>query len=115
LNRLVNVQAQIEDARPIIDEFTLDRQGFEIMNLESKMTYEDFQDDAKIVQVYLSEVADALRDLFGASYVQIFEYIMRKRHKDFPIATGEPYQWKQPTSMAHVDKLRPTGAGHTGL
>ncbi|KAF2737094.1 putative CmcJ-like methyltransferase [Polyplosphaeria fusca] len=94
---------QIEDARPIIDEFSLEKQGFRIINLESKMAYEDFEDDARIVEIYLSEVANALQELLGASHVQIFEHTVRKRHEEFPVATGEPYRWNQPTSMAHVD------------
>jgi len=70
--------------------------------MESKMRYEQFEDDANIVQVYLSEIADIIRELLGAAHVQIFEHTVRKRHPEFPIATGEPYQWNQPTSMAHV-------------
>jgi hypothetical protein len=93
---------KIEDARPVIHNFSLDKQGFKIVNMDSKMTYEDFEDDAKIVDIYLSEIVDTLQKLFGASHVQIFEHTVRKRHHEFPIATGEPYRWNQPTSMAHV-------------
>lgn len=95
----------VEDARATIEQFSLEKQGFAIMNLDSQMTYDDFEDDAKIVEVYLKEVANALRDLFGASQVQIFEHTVRKRHEEFPIATGKPYRWNQPTSMAHVGKI----------
>jgi hypothetical protein len=28
---------------------------------------------------------------------------VRKRHEEFPISTGEPYKYNQPTSIAHVD------------
>ncbi|KAJ4299615.1 hypothetical protein N0V90_004861 [Kalmusia sp. IMI 367209] len=94
---------KIEDCRSIIDRFSLHKQGFAIMNLESKMKYQDYENDASIVDIYLSEVADALRSLFSASHVQIFEHTVRKRHAEFPFATGEPYRWNQPTSMAHVD------------
>jgi hypothetical protein len=93
---------KVEDARPEIKDYSLDKQGFKIVNMKSKMAYEDFQDDANIVRVYLSEVADTLRDLLGAAHVQIFEHTVRRRHPEFPVATGEPYTWNQPTSMAHV-------------
>jgi len=94
---------KIEDARPIIKDFSLEKEGFKIVNMESKMAYDDFEDDTKLVQVYLSEIANTLRELLGAAHVQIFEHTVRKRHPEFPVATGEPYQWNQPTSMAHVD------------
>lgn len=29
---------------------------------------------------------------------------VRKRHETFPISTGEPYRWNQPTTIAHVGK-----------
>ncbi|KAI4624820.1 uncharacterized protein J4E87_005301 [Alternaria ethzedia] len=69
---------KIEDARPNINNFTLEEQGFKIVNMESKMRYEQFEDDAKIVQVYLSEIADTIRELLGAAHVQIFEHTVRK-------------------------------------
>ena len=28
---------------------------------------------------------------------------LRKRHEIFPISTGQPYKYNQPTSMAHID------------
>jgi hypothetical protein len=37
--------------------------------------------------------------------VQIFEHLLRKRHEIFPISKGEPYQYNQPTSIAHIGML----------
>lgn len=101
LERLEDLK--IEDCRPSVSSFSLSQQGFEIMPLHTQMAYVDFEDDSIIVDIYLREIADALQQLFGASHVQIFEHTVRKRHAEFPIATGEPYRWNQPTSMAHVD------------
>ena len=77
-------------------------EGCTVLNLQSSMKYEDYDDEDKVKEVYLREVASHLREFFGASKVQIFEHRVRKRHVNFPIATGESYQYDQPTSVVHV-------------
>ncbi|KAK7717207.1 hypothetical protein SLS57_006352 [Botryosphaeria dothidea] len=93
------------------------------MNLDSQMKYEDWDDEIKIKGVYLAEVADSLCKALDACNVQIFEHTVRlsivfrptgpeklkvrKRHDIFPISTGEPYKYNQPTSIAHVDTTVP--------
>ncbi|KAL1302193.1 hypothetical protein AAFC00_002623 [Neodothiora populina] len=97
----------IEDVRPVVKELSLKKNGFSIMPLESSMQYEDFNDKDKVIDVYLRELSNTLRQYLGATRVQIFEHTIRKRHEIFPISTGEPYQYNQPTSMAHVDTTVP--------
>jgi hypothetical protein len=77
-------------------------EGCTVLNLQSSMEYDDYDDEEKVKDIYLREVANRLREFFGASKVQIFEHRVRKRHVNFPIATGESYQYDQPTSVAHV-------------
>ena len=48
-----------------------------IMPLETKMTYGDFDDEDKLTNIYLREVADKLRDELGAKHVHIFEHTVR--------------------------------------
>lgn len=93
----------VEDIRGHENEFTINKNGFTIMQVNTKLSYEDFNDDALVKQVYLKEVAEALKSLLGASRVQVFEHIVRKRHPLFPISTGQPYLYNQPTSIAHID------------
>lgn len=113
----------VEDVRGHENEFTINKNGFTIMQVNTKLSYEDFNDDDLVKQVYLKEVAEALKSLLGASRVQVFEHIVRKivlsmfyyrcrhvlrvnqvrkRHPLFPISTGQPYLYNQPTSIAHI-------------
>ena len=115
----------VEDVRGRENEFTINKNGFTIMQVNTKLSYEDFNDDALVKQVYLKEVAEALKSLLGASRVQVFEHVVRKvnlqmfyyhrryvlrvcqvrkRHPLFPISTGQPYLYNQPTSIAHIGK-----------
>lgn len=77
----------VHDIRPVIHERTFKKDGCAVMNL--------------------AEVADSLCKALDACNVQIFEHTVRKRHDIFPISTGEPYKYNQPTSIAHVDTTVP--------
>ena len=92
----------IADIRGREDAFTLKKNGFEIMELRSKLAYEDFNDENKI-PIYLVELEELLQRRLGASQVVVFRHGIRKRHPDFPVSTGREYQFDQPTSVAHVD------------
>ncbi|KAL1304236.1 hypothetical protein AAFC00_000653 [Neodothiora populina] len=93
----------LEDVRGRKDRFTIEDNGFEIVVLPETLAYHDFEDETKIKQVYLPQIAQLLMDMLGASRVQIFEHLVRRRHISFPIATGEVYQHYQPTTTAHID------------
>jgi hypothetical protein len=64
----------IRDVRPDIDDLTFEKNGFTIMNLESQMSYDDYDEEEKLIEVYLREVADSLCAFLGAVHVQIFEH-----------------------------------------
>ncbi|KYG48096.1 hypothetical protein M433DRAFT_2265 [Acidomyces richmondensis BFW] len=93
----------IFDVRPKKDELSLERNGCFVWNFKSLMQYDDFDNEEKVKEIFLLEVADGLRQRLGARQVQIFEHTVRKRHSEFPVSTGEPYDYNQPTSIAHVD------------
>jgi hypothetical protein len=99
-------EVEIEDVRNTRD-LNFDTDGIAITKFESKMSYDDYDDDDVVKDVYLREVADHLRKILGAEHVQIFEHTVRKRHETFPISTGEPYRYNQPTSIAHIDTTVP--------
>ena len=82
--------------------FSLDRQGFEVMTLESSLTYADFADPEKL-PIYFEELESLLAKRLGATEVKVFRHGIRKRHAQFPISTGRRYEHDQPTSVAHVD------------
>jgi len=111
----------IRNIRPKLKTLSFEKDGLTIMNLESRMSYDDFDNEEKLINIYLREVADSLCAFLGAVHVQIFEHTVcrpsglfmimiidkekvRKRHSIFPVSTGEPYKYNQPTSMAHVGR-----------
>ena len=82
--------------------FSLDRQGFEVMRLRSKLRYEDFGSATKL-PIYFTELEELLKKQLGATKAIMFRHGVRKRHPQFPISTGQRYDYDQPTSVAHVD------------
>jgi hypothetical protein len=66
---------RIEDARGREDEFTLDRNGFQLVKARSAVT--DFYSPAEVERVYYPEVEQLLRKTLGASRVQIFDHTVR--------------------------------------
>ena len=92
----------IVNMRGAEDAFTLEKTGFEVIELQSKLAYEDFDDETKI-PVYLRELEELLQRRLGAKQVFVFRHGLRKRHPEFPVSTGRGYQFDQPTSVAHVD------------
>lgn len=51
--------------------------GCSLVDLRTKMLYGDFDDEERIKEVYLKEVADCLKTFLGAHHVQIFEHTVR--------------------------------------
>lgn len=65
----------IEDIRGHEGDFNIDKNGFELVPFHTKMAYEDFANEDKIVAVYMPEVAGVIQRLVGSFRVQIFEYV----------------------------------------
>ncbi|WPB07569.1 uncharacterized protein RHO25_012230 [Cercospora beticola] len=99
----VSEDVSLTDVRGRESEFHVHKQGFGVLYLNPMMAYEDYEDKHKVETFYFKQVAEGVRELLGASRVQIFEHVLRKRHAEFPIATGEPYKYDQPTTRAHID------------
>ena len=71
---LVTENVQLHDLRGVEDTLTFARSGFAILDLHSRMSYEDFSNHDKIVECYFQEVGHALLDYLGASSIRIFDY-----------------------------------------
>jgi len=69
-------EMSINDIRGNEQDFTIDQNGFSIMKIESKLSYEDFNDADLVKSIYLREVAETVKELLGASRVQIFEHLV---------------------------------------
>ncbi|KAL6691219.1 hypothetical protein J3F84DRAFT_397748 [Trichoderma pleuroticola] len=83
--------------------FLIDECGFQLIELHSSLTYDEFWDNERVQNVYIEEVKETLKRELGAKHVHVLDYAVRKRHESFPISTGEEYQYDQPTALAHID------------
>lgn len=64
----------IKDIRGKEDHFTFDTNGFAVIELESSMLYEGFEDSENLDTVYCEEIASCLLRYFrGAAAVQIYD------------------------------------------
>lgn len=97
------IETIFEDVRGREASLAFDKSGLAIRTLQSSMTYADFEDDDKVWKVYFKELEDHIQTFTGAREVKFFRYAIRKRHTNFPISTGQEYEFAQPTSIAHVD------------
>jgi hypothetical protein len=66
----------IRDGRPVQDQFTLDRNGFEITGHASAVT--DFTDREEVDRVYVGEVAEFVRSHTGADRVATLGWTLRR-------------------------------------
>lgn len=56
-------------------EFSLEKNGFTMLNLDQEVPYEDFDNEVGI-QRYMNLVADRLRVLLNADKVQVYQYVV---------------------------------------
>jgi hypothetical protein len=72
-------EVTIEDARGRETEFTLDRNGFQLVKARTAVA--DFYDPEEIKRVYYPEVEQLLKDKLGASRVFVFDHNVRNATK----------------------------------
>ncbi len=63
----------IKDLRGIEHEFTFNENGFAVLDLQSSMSYEDFNDPDKIERIYCRELGSCLLRYMQATWVQVFD------------------------------------------
>lgn len=64
----------IRDIRGSETEYTLERNGFQVLELKTKLTPADFHDREKVKAVYYEELKELLMETFGAKRVEILEH-----------------------------------------
>jgi hypothetical protein len=91
-------QRAVRDLREEDHAFTLDGEGFAVVEHRSAVT--DFQDEAQIRGTYYAEAERLLKDVTGADRVFIFDHTLRHR-----IPGQEDYRDgpRQPATRVHVD------------
>src|ERR1700738_3463375 len=68
-------EIRIEDARGQEQQFTLDRNGFQLVRSGSRVA--DFSSPEEVERTYYPEVERLVRDTLGASRVTIFDHTVR--------------------------------------
>jgi hypothetical protein len=83
-----------------------DECGFAVTTLANggAMAYEDFANRDKIEGIHTEEVLAAVRKALNADDAELIDYVVRRRHPEWPIATGEVYDFQQPASRAHIGR-----------
>ena len=69
-------QVKIHDLRNSEHNLSFERNGISVLRIKPAISYEDFSDTKKIVDLYLPQLAQDLRSHLGAARVQIFEHVV---------------------------------------
>ncbi|KAF6820119.1 hypothetical protein CPLU01_12844 [Colletotrichum plurivorum] len=93
----------LHDLRPELELLEYGRCGFMLANCPSAMRYDDYDDSSKVEGVHAAEVTDVVRRALGAASADLLDWVVRRRHPTWPIATGTSYAFNQPASRAHID------------
>jgi hypothetical protein len=70
-------EVTIEDAWPLVDQLSADRQGFELHDFKSR--FDQFDDDAAVKSAFYEEVVAFVKQHTGARRVEVFDHTIRKR------------------------------------
>jgi hypothetical protein len=94
----------IRDARPLMPQVSLDREGFDLIRFAPGAT--DFDDDAAVKAAYYPEVERAVKDATGADRVFIFDHTIRRHIRGTYDDRIGP---RQPVARIHVDHTVASG------
>ncbi|OHE93063.1 hypothetical protein CORC01_11620 [Colletotrichum orchidophilum] len=97
----VQHEVKVHDLR--LRSLDYDECGFTVANCPSALQYDDYADTDKIEKIHALEVIGAVRLALAATSVDLLDYVVRRRHPSWPIATGGSYAFNQPASRAHID------------
>ena len=94
---------EVRDARPLLGQLSLDRQGFDLRPHRSAVT--SFYDDAVVKAEYYPEVARLIAEATGAARVLVFDHNVR-----FAPRAGQPGSGaKEPVKRVHNDYTAKSG------
>lgn len=120
------VSLTISDLRGNERMFTVDRNGFMVLNFPDQHKKVDWDNKSEVIDVHYPNIVAQIQDAFpeaqcvalrhqvspvtlvhckGFNYLLSFLlYQIRKRHSTFPKSTGTDYTYGQPLRAAHVGK-----------
>jgi len=85
---------RVEDARPHLSEFSLEKSGFELLNRPTVV--KDFSDEQEIKDIYYPEIEALVKEITGAEKVLVFAHVVRSDREG--MGDGG-----QPSFSAHID------------
>jgi hypothetical protein len=88
---------EIADGRPLVSQFSLDRNGFELV--EHRTTVKNFFDPQELKAVYYREVEALIKARSGAARVVVFDHTLRSGSE----AEREEKLVREPVLSAHND------------
>jgi hypothetical protein len=94
---------RIYNGRSVLNDLTLDRQGFAFVHDETSVS--NFYDADEVVRVYYPEVERLLKRATGAVRVQVFDHNVRCR----PMAERRENGAREPVKFAHNDYTLKSG------
>ncbi len=104
----VRQPVSIQNARPINDKLSLDREGFRLFNQSTEVT--DFYDDNQIATTYESEVKRSVNEALTAlgesvTHIDIFDHTRRTSSE----AMRKALKVREPASIIHNDYTDKSG------
>jgi hypothetical protein len=70
-------EVKIYDGWPKVDQFSVDREGFELKAFKAK--FNQFDDEAAVKSEFYAQVVDFVKAQTGAKRVEVFDHTIRKR------------------------------------
>ena len=70
----------IKDLRNHEHEYSFEANGIAVVEMESAMTYEDFEDAGKVNSTYIQEIVSCLFQQFEAANIQVFDWVVSLGH-----------------------------------
>ena len=95
--KIVKQTVPIINGRPVVDQITLDNQGF--MLTETTTAVHDFYNDEEVRRVYYPEVERLVKKITGAARVIVFDHNVRNGSKEMRAKLGV----REPVKFAHND------------
>lgn len=96
-----NFTVRIHDARPMVKDLSLDRQGWALTRHDTKVV--NFYDDAEVRRVYYIEMDALVKRETGATKVVVFDHTLR--HADRPVERN----LRAPVQNVHNDYTEKSG------
>ncbi|KAH9904258.1 hypothetical protein F4778DRAFT_770269 [Xylariomycetidae sp. FL2044] len=99
----VNHDICVQDIRGRESEFSLERNGFEILKDESILQLEDFKSEDYIQKIYLPECKEVIRRRYSAEHLFVIGFTFRHDHRG---ALRKYHGAYMPVTTAHVDQTQ---------